>query len=49
MMFLWSLSRESSGAVKGLEHKSDGKQLRELGWITLEKRWLRVELIAMMP
>ena len=34
----WSVSRDGHGAVRGLEHKCDGEQLRELGWVSVEKR-----------
>lgn len=35
-----------NGAVKALEHTSDGEQLRELGWVSVEQRRLRGDLTA---
>ena len=39
-------SGKGNRAVKGLEQKSDGEQLRELGWFSLEKR-IGCDLIAL--
>lgn len=39
-------SGKAKEAVKGLEHKWYGKQLRELQLLNLQKRGLRVDLVA---
>jgi len=41
-----SYPEKGSRAVMGLEHKSYGEQMRELGLFDLEKRSLRGDLIA---
>ena len=45
MEVLERVQRQAAKLVKGLEHKSCERQVREMGMLSLERRWLRGVLL----